>query len=61
MSLNSCEDCPLRREYEGRGTVFYTCGLLDLTDEEKKMVICIPANCRMTKERKPNEISTAKM
>lgn len=49
MKLNGCEDCHLRREYEVRGSVFYTCGLLNLTDEEKKMVICIPANCKNAK------------
>ena len=49
--MNSCEDCHWRREYEVGGGVFYTCGLLDLTDAEKKIVI-IPANCEMTKRRK---------
>lgn len=55
MKLNSCEDCPLRREYEVRERVFYTCGLLNLTDEEKKMVISIPTNCEMAKARKKND------
>ena len=52
MKLNSCEDCPLRREDEVSGRVFYACGLLNLTDEEKKMVISIPANCEMERVRK---------
>lgn len=55
MKFNSCEDCPLRREYEGRGSIFYTCGLLNLTDAEKKMVISIPVNCRMTEVKKKND------
>ena len=50
MKLNSCEDCPLRREYEVGESIFYTCGLLNLTDAEKKMVISIPTNCKMLKE-----------
>lgn len=56
MKLNGCEDCPLRIEDEVRGRVFYACGLLNLTDEEKKMVISIPVNCETTKARKKNDL-----